>query len=117
MKKHGSLSLAFVIPMIIVTLVIMGVFGYKLYSDMNATTAKASEVPKEMPRLNDAVTKPKRGYGEIIVPTKAPTPTPMPTSIPTSTVSVADLETELTATVDDGGTSLFNELASQSAGL
>ena len=97
----------FIIPLIIATLLIVGVFGYKLYSEGTIRT-KAAETPvqKLTPALQTVGGKPSTGYGAL----KGPTPTVSPTSGETS---LEDLVEE----TDDTGETDFKAIDASAAQL
>lgn len=121
MKKKG-LPLIFVIPLMVASILIVGAFGYKLYSDEMTTRTKASEVNKEIPKLKGKDTKPASGFGSMIGPTPSSTPIPTPTTSavmtkPIDEMTAKDLNAELSGTEDDGGESLLNSLQDDIDGL
>lgn len=107
MKRKG-LSIVVIIPLIVLSLVIAGVFGYKLYSDMTATRARASEIPKTLPNIAaQSAKKPTSGYGSV----KAPSPTPKPVIDIRTLSSPDDFEAVLEDMTDDGGQREMNDVS------
>lgn len=97
MKKKNGSSVIFIIPAIVLTLAIGGVFAYKLFSE--GTKAKASETPvvKTTPQLQTGGKKPSTGYGNVQGPTAAPT-----VAAGTTGSGSMDLDTLLDETSDAG---------------
>lgn len=117
MKKKG-LSLVFVIPLMVASVLIALAFGYKLFSDETAASrAKASEAAKVLPTLQSSGDKPASGFGSMVGPTATltPTPTPVATEVltkPIDQVTVKDMDKAVSTATDDGGAAALNDLQS-----
>lgn len=94
-----SSKLVIIVPLLVASLVVLGVFGVKYVTQSGAKTAVANPTPATLPLLKEPTGKPQVGFDKI-----------------QSTKPVSDLRKELDAS-KDSGTSDIDSLAADASAL
>jgi len=107
MKKNKFNAIIFIIPLVVATILIGGVFVYKLFFEGSIPTrAAGTPVQKASPQIQGVAGKPSKGYGALAIPSPTASPTPKGKDID-----------QLTSESEDDGKTELSEIDSLSSGL